>query len=185
MDAVAVQGRALLGESEELSPPRIVHTAGRVLREIPDADFPDAPLRRRDDWLLVPFPAGRVGAGRVEDHAPHAVDPGGAGVGVRRFAAAPVGHDREIIVSSVLVPGQIDAPDALPPRLERERSDADAAVASAVKIYEDFLRRGRPQPQMGPVRRIVCTQRPLIAVPAGKILALEHCFPLGRCFRTH
>ena len=178
VDAVAVQGRSLLGKGQKFAPPCVAHTAGRVLRKVPDVDLPDAPLRRRDGRSAVVLPAGRVGTGGVEDHAPLPVHPRRAGVGVGGGAAAPLGRHREIIVASVLVAGQIDAPDPLPPRAEGQRADADPAAAFSVKVYADRLSRGGPQPQMGARRGILGPQRPLIAVLPRKVLAFKDRLPL-------
>ena len=182
VDTVAVQGRALLGKGQKFAPPRIAHPAGRVLREIPDADLPDAPLRRRDDRPFVLFPARRVGAGQIHDHAPRPVHARRAGIGVSGGHAAPLGGHVEMIILPVLVAGQVNAPDALPPRAQRQTADAGPAVAFPVKIDPDRLRRGCPQPQVGARWGIRRAQRPLIVGLTGKLLAFEPCFPLCRRF---
>ena len=59
------KGGSLLGKGHEFAPPCIPNAAGRVLREVTDADLPHRPARGRDDDPVVVAPVGRVDAGRV------------------------------------------------------------------------------------------------------------------------
>ena len=163
MDAVAAQGRALLGKGQKFAPPGCVHTAGRVLREIPDADLPNAAPGRWDHRPHIPLPALRVYPGRVKDHAAHPVHPCRAGVRVRCIAGAKRGGKGEIVVFSVLVAGQIDAPHTLVLLLQGQGAHTGPAGAPAVL-----------HPQRAVVFRL-----------AGKGFALKQRLPFSRCSWLH
>ena len=59
------KGGSLLGKGHEFAPPCIPNAAGRVLREVTDADLPHRPAGGRDDDPVVVVPVGRIDAGRV------------------------------------------------------------------------------------------------------------------------
>ena len=159
MDAVPVQGGALLGKGHELAPPCRAHAAGSVLREVAHAHLPHRALLRRDDRTHIPLPPGGGGAGKVHDHAAGAVHACRTGIGVAGLARNAIHCDRIGIVSSVLVAGQIDAPHPLLPPLQRQSAYGLTAAAFAVKADLHPLRRGCPQAQMGAGNSIFLPQR--------------------------
>ena len=59
------KGGPLLGKGHEFAPPCIPNAAGRVLREVTDADLPHCPAGGWDDDPVVVAPVGRVDAGGV------------------------------------------------------------------------------------------------------------------------
>ena len=185
VDAVAVQGGALLGKGQKFAPPGRVHTAGRVLREIPDADLPNAAAGRWDHWPHIPLPALRVYPGRVKDHAAHPVHPCRAGVGVRCIAGAKRGGKGEIVVFSVLVAGQIDAPHALVLLLQGQGAHTGPAGAPAVQVHCCLFCRGSPQAQVCPGGGILHPQRAVVFRLAGKGFALKQRLPFSRCSWLH
>ena len=175
VDAVAAQGRALLGKGQEFAPPGCVHAAGRVLREIPDAD-----LRPH-----IPLPALRVHPGRIKDHAAHPVHPGRAGVRVRCIAGAKRGGKGEIVVFPVLVAGQIDAPHTLVLLLQGQGAHTGPAGAPAVQVHCCLFCRGSPQAQVRPGGGILHPQRAVVFRLAGKGFALKQRLPFSRCSWLH
>ena len=159
VDAVPVQGGALLGKGHELAPPCRAHAAGSILREVAHAHLPHCALLRWDDRTHIPLPPGGGGAGKVHDHAAGAVHACRTGIGVAGLARNAIHCDRIGIVSSVLVAGQIDAPHPLLPPLQRQSAYGLTAAAFAVKADLHPLRRGCPQAQMGAGNSIFLPQR--------------------------
>ena len=175
MDAVAAQGRALLGKGQKFAPPGCVHTAGRVLREIPDADLPNAAPGRWDHRPHIPLPALRVYPGRVKDHAAHPVHPSRAGVRIRCIAGAKRGGKGKIVVFSVLVAGQ----------LQGQGAHTGPAGAPAVQVHCCLFCRGSPQAQVCPGGGILHPQRAVVFRLAGKGFALKQRLPFSRCSWLH
>ena len=113
VDAVAVQGSALLGKGHIFAPPRRAYPAGSILREVPHAHLPHGALCRGDIGAHIPLPPGGRGAGKVYDHAADAVHPRRPGVGVAGLAGDAVYGNGKGVVAAVLLPGQPDAPHPL------------------------------------------------------------------------
>ena len=184
VDAIVVQSRALLGEGKVFAPPRRMHAAGRILREIPHRDLPHRPAGRRDAGADVLRPALRRDPGGIHDHAAGAVHTGSGGVGVAGLAHRSVGVDRKGIIMSVLVAGQVDRPHALFLLFQGERPDAHPAVAPAVEVDRDLLRRGCPKPEVGPGGGVL---RPKGAVVSGLLregFTLKQRLPFRRGFHS-
>ena len=132
MDAVAVQGGALLGKGHIFAPPRRAYPAGGILREVPHAHLPHGALRRGDSGAHIPLPPGGRGAGKIYDHAADAVHPRRPGVGVAGLAGDAVYGNGKGVVAAVLLPGQPDAPHPLRPAHKGLCAQHGAAVSLVV-----------------------------------------------------
>ena len=185
MDAVPVQGGALLGKGHELAPPCRAHAAGSVLREVAHAHLPHCALLRRDDRTHIPLPPGGGGAGKIYDHAAGAVHTGSAGVRVAGLAAHAVHRHRKGVITAVLVAGQIDAPHALRPAFQRQGAHAHAAIALAVKVHTHALSCRCPQTQPRAGKGILRPKRPGTGGVPGKGVALEQFFQFSGGSGTH
>ena len=180
-----MQGGSALGKGHELAAPGRAHAAGGILRKIPHAHFPHGPLAGRDHRPHIPRPGVRVRAGKVHDHAAGAVHTRRPGVGVAGLAGGAVHGDGKGVVTAVLVAGQVDAPHALRPALQRQGAHAGAAVAFAVEVHRHTLGRGGPQVQPCAGGRILRPQRAGIGGLAGKGVALEQRFQFSRVCGVH
>ena len=105
VDAVGVQGGALLGKGQIFAPPGRADAAGRVLGEIPDVDLPHRAVGDGDLRAVVMQPARWVNSGKIGDHAPLAVHARRSGVGVGGLPAGVPGVEGIGVVVAVLVAG--------------------------------------------------------------------------------
>ena len=185
VDAVGVQGGALLGKGQIFAPPGRADAAGRVLGEIPDVDLPHRAVGGGDIRAVVMQPARWVDSGKIGDHAPLAVHARRSGVGVGGFPAGAPGVEGIGVVAAVLIAGEVDRPEPLPPLFQREGADADPAVAPAVEVDIHLPGRGCPQPQAGAGRGVFHPQRAGIGVLLRKSVTLKQRFPIRRCSGVH
>ena len=158
MDAVAVQRGVRQREGPELAPQTFGHPTVGVGGKIRHMALPDAPSMGRDDGAHVLRPALRRGGRQVQHHAPGAVRPGGAGVGVHHFGVAAVRKMQPIgIVHAVQIAIHRSAPDSLPRRrhgmLPQQRGVRLLIGAGGKQPQRDPLGRGRPQLEHRALRR--------------------------------
>lgn len=123
--------------------------AGRVLGEIPDVDLPHRAVGDGDIRAVVMQPARWVDSGKIGDHAPPAVHARRSGVGVGGLPAGAPGVEGIGVVAAVLVAGEVDRPEPLPPLFQREGARCRPRRRPAVEVDIHLPGRGCPQPQAG------------------------------------